>query len=176
MLIKRLLLCLLLIICIFSLLAGCTVNINVGNPAEKPTIEADSKNIFDNLFGHENTLYESRAIIYIGVRNTTDTAISSSDLKETEALAEVYKDILQSEYVQDQIREEYPGVEYFLSVESINETELYAIIASGEDPEHLEEISNIAASVFCEKAQEIAIDSSCKVVDHASPAQPVGAN
>ncbi len=178
MFVKRLSALILLIVYFACFLAGCTININVGNPVEDATKETDNKTIFDHIFNSrkEKTMYESRATILISNRATTDTAISSSDLVGHQRLVATYNNILQSRRIQDEIREEYPGVEYSLSLEAINETEIFALIATGENPEHLEGICNTAASVVCEKIPEIVVGSSCKVVDYAKPAQLAGTN
>lgn len=173
MLKNLLLLLFLLIICVFSLFVGCTININIGNSTEDSTKETNSKSIFDYIFNSakEPPMYESRASIYISYKTTTDTAISSSDLAVSLSLVDTYAKILQSDRVQDKIREEYPAVEYTLSLESLHETELFSIIATGEDPEYLDEICNTAVSMLCEQIPQIVEGSSCKVVDYAK--QPV---
>lgn len=160
----------LIVVCIFGLLAGCAININIGNPSEDAANKTDGKTIFDYIFKNGSIMYESRANIYIAT-TTTDSAISSSDLIVTESLVATIDSILQSNMIQDKIREEFPGVEYTLSVESINETELCSIIATGESPEYLDEICNIAVSMLCEQISQIVEGSSCRVIDYAK--QPV---
>lgn len=177
MLIKRQFTLFILVACIFCLLAGCTININVGDPSEDTVNETDDKTIFDYTFNNGSTTYESRTTVYIAdTTAATDTAISSSDLKVTKSLVETYSGILQSNKIQGKIREEYPGVEYTLSLQSMNETKIFTLIATSEDPEYLEEICNMAASLLCEELPQIIAGSSCKVVDPANPAQLVGTN
>lgn len=175
---KRLSARFLLIVCISCLLAGCTININIGNPPKDATNEADSKTFLDNFVNSEKQkiLYESCASIYITTTTATDATISSSDLKVAKSLVETYNTILQTNMIQSQIREQYPDIEYTLSLEPIEETEIFALIATGEEPEHLEEICNRAVSLLCEKIPQIVDGVSCKVVDYAKPAQLVGKN
>ena len=143
----------------FSSLAGCTININIGNADENTVNETNGK--------EETTMYESRATIYIFNTHEDQTGtISSSDLAVSLRLIE--------SKVQDKIREEYADVEYTLSLEQINETEI-SLIATSETPEYLEEICNIAVSLFCETLQKI-YGASCKIVDYAKSAQEVGTN
>lgn len=177
MLMERLAALFLFIVYISCLLAGCTININVGNPSEDTANKTDGKTDFDYIFNNESTMYESRASIYISNTIATEVpAISSSDLKVEKSLVETYSVILQSNMIQGQIREEYSGVEYTLTLESINETEICTLIATGENPEYLDEICNMAVSLLCEQIPKIIQGSSCKVVNYAKPAQLVGTN
>ena len=166
-----------LIVCISVLFAGCTVNINVGKPAEDATKETDGKNIFDYIFSSEKqkTMHECRSSIYISnTAAATDTAISSSDLTVSTELVATLTMILQSSTIQDEICEEYPGAEYTLSLEPIDETEIFALIATSENPEHLEEICNLAVSLFCEAVPQIINGFSCKIIDYPHSVQEVG--
>ena len=163
----------------FSSLAGCTININIGNADENTVNETNGKTIFDYIFNgkEETTIYESRAVIYISHPHEDQTGIiSSSDLATSIKLVETYNVILQSSSVQDKIRKEYSGAEYELSLEHIDETETFALIATSETPEYLEDICNMAASLLCEIIPQVMNVSSCKIVDYAKPAQLVGIN
>ena len=166
----------LVIVCIFGLLTGCTININLGDSSEKDKNKPEDKNIVDYYFGR-NRVYESRATIYISNTVTAEsTAISSSDLTVSKSLAETYSVILSSAKIQNKIKEEYPNIEYELTLEPINETAICAVIATSEHPEKLEDICNLAVSLLCEEVSLIVKGSSCKVVDNATPAQLVGTN
>lgn len=172
---KRLSTLFLLVVYISCLLAGCTININVGNPAEDATNETAGKTLFDYIFNswNQKTMYESRASVYIAT-TTTDNAISSADLAMALALGKTYETILQSKTIQDKIREKYQDVEYELTLEAIDQTEVLTVVVTGEGPEHLEDICNMAASLFCEHVAEVVQGVSCKVIDLATPAQQVG--
>ena len=170
-----------LVICILGLFTGCTMNINVGNPTEETTKETNGKTVFDYIFNGEEKppMYESRATIYISntvAYTNDDLAISSSDLTAAKSLAETYNVILQSSKIQNQIHKEYPDTDYTLSLEQVNETEIFAIIATGKNPEHLEEICNMAVSLLCENISNILEGVNCKVVDYAKSTQAVGTN
>lgn len=172
---KRLFTLFFLIACIFCMLAGCTININIGNSSDDIASKADDKTIFDYIFNggnYKDPMYKSRAYIYIKTANDTDTAISSSDLSVTKVLLETCSSILQSNAIQDQIREEYPDIEYALSLESMGETESLAITATGENPEYLDEICNTAVSLLCEQIPQIVQGASCKVIDYARQPAP----
>ena len=105
---KRLLWPYLLIVCIVSLLAGCTININLDTPSKNATKETGIKAIFDYIFNGEEkpTMYESRATIYITTSTDDETAISSSDIAAKSYLVNTYNIILQTIRNQSQICEE----------------------------------------------------------------------
>ncbi len=170
----------LVIVCIFGLLTGCTININVDNPSENSANPTDSKTIFDYIFNNrlfKKPMYESRAKIYIPNRATAESSsISSSDLSAAISLAKTYEAMLNTSTIQNKIKEEYPNVEYELTLEPINETEIFAVIVTSEHSEKLEDICNLAVSLLCEKISLIIAGTSCKIVDNATPAQLVGPN
>ena len=167
----------LVIVCIFGLLTGCTINVTHGDSSEKDKNKTEDKTtIIDDFFGR-NKAYESRATILISNTATAESpAISSSDLSATMSLVKIYAAILNSSKIQNKIKEEYPNIEYELTLEPINETEICAVIAISEHPEKLEDICNLAVSLLCEEASLIVEGSFCKVIDNATPAQLVGTN
>lgn len=167
----------LVIVCIFGLLTGCTININLGDSSEKDKNKTEDKTtIIDDFFGG-NKAYESRATILISNTATaTSPAISSSDLSATTGLAKTYAAILNTSKIQNKIKEEYPNIEYELTLEPINETEICAVIATSEHPEKLEDICNLAVSLLCEEVPLIIDGASCKVVNYAESAQLVETN
>ena len=82
---------------VFSSLAGCTININIGNADENTVNETNGKTVFDYIFNgkEETTMYESRAVIYISNAYEDQTGmISSSDLATSLKLVETYNNIL----------------------------------------------------------------------------------
>ena len=164
----------LVIVCIFGLLTGCTTNINPGDSSEKDKNKTEDKTtIIDDFFGR-NKAYESRATILISNTATAESpAIYSSDLTASQSLAKTYAAILNNSKIQNKIKEEYPNIEYELTLEPINETEICAVIATSEHPEKLEDICNLAVSLLCEEVSLIIPGSSCKVIDYAKSTQKV---
>ena len=69
-----------------------------------------------------------------------------------------------------------PNLKYELTLESINETEIFAIIATSENPERLDDVCNLAVSLLCEEVPLIIDGASCTVVNYAKSAQLVGTN
>ena len=166
----------LVVVCIFGLLTGCTININLGDSSEKDKNKTEDKAIIDDFFGR-NKAYESRATILISNTATAESpAISSSDLSAAISFAKTYAAILNTSTIQNKIKEEYPNVEYELTVEPINETGIFAVIVTSEHSGKLEDICNLAVSLLCKEVSLIVEGSSCKVIDNATPAQLVGTN
>ena len=178
-----------LVVCVFFLFAGCTININVGNPAQDAAKDTDGKTIFDYIFnnGNQTTVYESRAIIYISYK----TINTSYDLSG--AFTETFAAILNSEEIQSKIQEEYPNLKYELTLElldtiqsniqeeypnliEVNVKEMFTIIATSENPEKLEDVCNFAASLFCEEIPHYIPNFFCRVVNYAKSTQEVGTN
>lgn len=176
MLVKRLFALFLFVVYISFLLAGCTININVGNSSEEATNRTNGKTIFDHIFNNRSTMYESRATIYISNIFAESSAISSSDLTVSKQLAESYQVILNSKKIKSKIQEQYPNIEYKLTMESINQTEVFYITATSEKPEELDDVCNLAASLLCEEVPLAIEGASCKVVECARSAQLVGTN
>lgn len=164
----------LLIVAILISLTGCTININIGNSDRDTKKETEGKSILEEIFKKEDQtkLYESRATIFITQRSSgygdNNLAVASQLMKDCSV-------ILQSEAIQKQIHEEYPDVEFTLSLEATDEIELCTVIATSEDPEYLEEICNMAIDLLGEKVADL-MGLSYKVVECAGPAQEIEAN
>ena len=175
---KRLISLFLLVFYTVFLLSGCAVHIHMDQPSENT--QSGNASIFDFIFNNslfKTPMYKSRATILISNTATAKSpAISSSDLSATTSLAKTYAAILNTSKIQNKIKEEYPNIEYELTLEPINETEICAVIATSEHPEKLEDICNLAVSLLCEEVSLIVEGSSCKVIDNATPAQLVGTN
>jgi len=166
----------LVFICIFGLLTGCTINIYLGDSSKKDKNKTEDKTIIDDFFGRSK-VYESRATIYISNTAIAESpAISSSDLSTSGCLTETYAVILNTSNIQNEIKEKYPNVDYELRLEQTNETEIFAVVVTGEKPEHLAEICNMAVALFCEQLPQIVEGVSCKVIDYAKTTQEVGTN
>lgn len=170
----RILALVLFIVSALLCVTGCTININIGNLSNDTENETISNHEVDNSTG-TNT-YQSRATIYVSNKNAAgSTAISSSDLAISKQFIETYAVILDSDQIHNEIRKKYPE-EYTLSIESINGTGTVAIVVASENPENLEEICNMATSLFCEFAPQIMGGITFKIVSLAKTATLVGTN
>jgi len=170
---KRLLLLFTLVVCVFLLTTGCSININIGSSSTHTADETTSSHSSDAPSNISS--YQSRATILITTSDSEKPSICSSDLVSSKNLVNTYATILLSHRIQNKIHEEYPNIEYTLTLESLRETEIFAIIATSQNPERLEEICNMAVSLFCEEISLLIAGCSCKVIDCASSAQLVGA-
>lgn len=161
---------LLLVVTVFLFAAGCTVNINVGNAAD-----TENKTMNQGVDTTVNeSVYQSCAAVLISNGGTTaSTSISSSDLAVSKPLVDVCKTILQSNRIREKICEEYPAAKYELTLEPMNETAIFTIIATSKSPEALEEICNMAVSLFCEEVSSKMDGVSCKVIDYAKSVRQV---
>ena len=170
----HILVCILIVVSVFSVITGCTININFGNSSDDALSQTEGKTGFDYNVNDGRTMYESRAMIYISNSSSADsTLITSSDLTVSKQLIETYTVILDTKKIQSKIQEAYPNVKYKLTLKPANETEIIAIIATGENPEKLADVCNLAVSLMCEEVPHIVEGSFCKVVDYAKPAQPI---
>lgn len=166
-----------LVVCVSCLLAGCTVNINLGDSSGSAA--ENEKTTIGDIFGNWNkkAMYESHMSIYIGNTTADDrVSISAADVIVSQELVDTYQIILQSDLIQNQIHEKYPAVEYKMTLESMGATELFTITVIGEAPEHLEDICNMAASLLCEKVPAVIENAECRIVDYATSAYKVGMN
>lgn len=170
---KHLLALIILIAIVFSFATGCAIIVNIGTPSNNTTETASATNPAPSS---SICIYQSKATILISRSNSDKNSVSSSDLTTSKGYADAYVNIFQSDTVQDEIRDEFPDVEYELTLEPTNETDIFTIFVTGSNPECLEEICNMALSVFCENVANIVVGTSCKVVDLATPAQQVGTN
>lgn len=164
----------LLVICILFLAAGCTINISIGNHADDATNETafnPSSETTANI-----SRYQTKARIMISTENKGNASISSSDLVVSQQLVDTYAAILQSDEIRNKIYKEYPDNEYTLALESLNQTEIFAIVVTSKNPENLKEVCDIAVTHFCEIVPQIMGNISCKVVNYAGLPQVVETN
>jgi capsular polysaccharide biosynthesis protein len=150
---KRLLALVLLLVCI---LAGCASNQDMEPSSNVSEYQSQAKILCSFTFNPEDIPS------HFGI-------VFSSSLH-------VCTELLQSSFIQNKIREAYPDLEYTLTIEQLDETEMYAIIATSQNPEGLEELCNMAASLFCERFQEVIEDASAKIIAPATAAQLVETN
>lgn len=163
---KRVLSLILLVACIFSLLAGCTININLADTGETATSKEDNKNILDNILNGVDVVHVSYAMVCITPDISSET-VSNDRLNSANSLLKTYEILLQSPSVKNQISEEYPGVEYTLSLKEVNNTQIYKIVATSKESEHLTEICDMATSLFCENVYNV-YGFSCKITSNAT--------
>ena len=155
-----------LIVCLISaFLAGICLGVLIG----MNTGQAESAY---NETSPTKDLYECHSTIYITTNDCDQTAISTTDLAVSLRL---FSSFLQSENILTPINTKYSYSDYTLTIEQIESTELFEIVARSEDNEHLAEICNMATSLLCEELENTTDSIRFRVVDLAlQPKLPVG--
>lgn len=136
---------------------------------EEGTSERDAGN--KSWFPVSTTVpqHQKTATVYINNAQapTGKPGISGSDLQASAKLTDTYAVIIQSNRVMEQVRKQFPNVEFTVEVKAIEDTEIIQIIVSGDKEENLAEICNAVVDTACQVLPEIVEGSSCKVVDYA---------
>lgn len=121
--------------------------------------------------------YQSSALFYVNNTSVSigDTAldISTGDISASKSLVDTYIVILKSrESLNDVI--DYAGVNRtygqltgMISAASVNDTEIFEVVVTSEDPAEAEKIANAIAEILPKRIAGIVEGSSAKVVDHA---------
>ena len=129
-------------------------------------------------------LYQARAMMYvnnssISVGNTS-LSISSGELSAAQSLVKTYIVIMESRQnlnaviEQAQLPYTYEELVEMISAFPVNDTEVFEIVVTSQDPAEAERIANTIAQILPEKISEIVEGSSVKIVDYAIvPAYPV---
>lgn len=127
--------------------------------------------------------YESATMLYVnnnGLDVGIDSIISASDLSASKDLVNSYIVILKTrETLNDVI--DYAGVDRtygevkgMISAESVDETEIFRVVVTSEDPEEAEKIADAIAYILPKRIASIIDGTSTKVVDSA--VLPTGAS
>lgn len=121
-------------------------------------------------------LYQSSAMMYVNNSFNVGSAsfsISSSELTAAKSLLDVYVIILKTrltlEHVIDEADLDYTYEELYdmVKAESVNDTEIFKITVTSEDPAEAELIVNTIVEVLPDKIADVVDGSSVRLVDHA---------
>ena len=131
-------------------------------------------------------LYKSSALFYVNNSalsfGDTELSISTGDISASKSLVDSYIVILKSrESLIDVI--DYAGVDRtytelkgMITAASVNNTEIFQVVVTSEDPKEATIIANAIAEILPKRIATIVEGSSAKVVDHAvvpsAPASP----
>ncbi len=118
-----------------------------------------------------------RASVTIYVNNAKETqsteVITNTNLYVSQRLVGTYIKIIESDSVLEAVVEE-EGIDYsasavrsMMTAEQVEETELFKVHVSNQDPEMAATIANAIAKVAPEKISEYVVGSSTKIVDYA---------
>lgn len=132
-------------------------------------------------------MYRASVSIYVNnnkvnLENGAGT-ITYSDLSTASRLVSTYVTILESDRVLNKVAEELDTpvaaqeIRAMISAEAIDETEVFQVQISNEDPVLAAEIANAIAAVAPEEIEEIVVGSATKIIDHAVvPTEPYSPN
>ncbi len=145
---KKALTVFLLLCCALTLLTGCQQ-------------KAEEYHEKSEVHGPPKTRYMKKATVYIS------SSVSPSDTATQERLAATYANIIQSDFVLDDVRAQYPNTEFTVTLDWLNETEVYELVVMGNEEEKLADICNAVAQAVCEGIPRIIEDSACAVIAFA---------
>ena len=117
--------------------------------------------------------YEAEISMYINNSTNKNGAVNASDLSVALKLVTTYVNIVTSDSVLDQVIEELDldmsadAVRAMLTAEAVDETEMFRVRVTHEDPQMAAEIANTIGKLAPRKITEIIDGSSAKIVDMA---------
>ena len=122
-------------------------------------------------------LYEASVLMYVNNSQlsvgATAIKLTSSDISAARGLVETYQVILKARMtLEDVIRIgeldcTYEKLKGMIQTESVNETEVFSITVTCDDPHEAEHIANTIARVLPDKISNVVEGSSVRVVDYA---------
>ncbi len=129
-------------------------------------------------------MYEASTLMYVNNSSfsvgSTSFSISASEITAAKSLVETYLVILKTRLTLNEVIERsgvdctYEELYSMISAESVNETEVFAVTVTSEDPAMAEYLANTIAMVLPDKIADIVEGSSVSIVDYAVvPSQPV---
>ena len=132
-------------------------------------------------------LYESKAMLYVNNSSisvgSTSFSISTGELSAAQSLVKTYIVIMQSRQTLNAVIEQadlvytYDELKDMISAASVNNTEIFEITVTSDDPEEAELIVNTISDILPDKIADIVEGSSVRVVDYGVvPVYPVSPN
>ncbi len=122
-------------------------------------------------------LYEASVLMYVNNSQlsvgATAIKLTSSDISAARGLVETYQVILKARMtLEDVIRIgeldcSYESLKKMIKTEAVNETEVFSITVTCDDPYEAEHIANTIARVLPDKISNVVEGSSVRVVDYA---------
>ena len=132
-------------------------------------------------------LYQSKSMLYVNNSSisvgSTSFSISTGELSAAQSLVKTYIVIMQSRQTLNAVIEQaglpytYDELKEMVSAASVNNTEIFEIVATSPDPEEAELIVNTISDILPDKIADIVEGSSVRVVDYGVvPVYPVSPN
>jgi len=117
--------------------------------------------------------YEAEISMYINNSSSNNGAINANDLNVALKLVQTYVNIIKSDSVLDQVIEELDmdmnavALRRMLTAEAVDQTEMFRVQVTHEDPEMAAKIANTIGQIAPDKITEIIDGSSAKIIDMA---------
>lgn len=125
-------------------------------------------------------MYRSRITIYVNNTmenpNANNYSITANDLATSQRLVATYINILKSDRVLQPVADSVgdgitpAGIRAMMNAASLNETEVFEVTISSDNPDLAAQIANAIADVAPDHIKEIVEGSSTKIIDTAKPA------
>ena len=129
-------------------------------------------------------LYEASTLLYVNNSSfsvgATSFSISSSEISAAKSLVDTYLVILETRLTLNEVIERgeldctYEELREMISAGAVNETEVFSVTVTSDDPQEAEHIANTIAQVLPDKISDVVEGSSVSIVDYAVvPAEKV---
>lgn len=122
-------------------------------------------------------MYEASTLMYVNNSSfsvgSTSFSISSSEISAAKSLVDTYLVILKTRLTLNEVIERsgldctYEELSDMISAKSVNDTEVFAVTVTTDDPQMAEYIANTIAQVLPDKIADIVEGSSVSIVDYA---------
>ena len=122
-------------------------------------------------------LYEASALMYVNNSSfsvgATSFSISSSEISAAKSLVDTYLVILETRLTLNEVIERgelnctYEELCKMISAGSVNDTEVFSVTVTSDDPQEAEHIANVIAQVLPDKIAGVVEGSSVSIVDYA---------
>lgn len=122
-------------------------------------------------------MYKASALMYVNNSSfsvgATSFSISSSEISAAKSLVDTYLVILETRLTLNEVIERgeldctYEELCRMISAEPVNETEIFSVTVTSDDPQEAEYIANMIAQVLPDKIAGVVEGSSVSIVDYA---------
>ncbi len=128
-------------------------------------------------------MYKSRVSVYVNSSTQSNTLnISATELTTAQRLVHTYIEMVESESVLELVAQEVAAngvagkkptaeeIKTMISAAPLEETEIFEVVVSSDDPQLACDIANAIGKVAPGKIEEFAVGSSTKIIDWPKPA------
>ena len=131
--------------------------------------------------------YEAQAMMYVNNSSfsvgSTSFSISNAELSAAQSLVDTYIVILSSRTTLNEVIKtaeldyNYETLKSMLSAEAVNNTEVFSVTITSEDPQEAELIANVIVDILPDRISDVVDGSSVRIVDYAViPSQKASPN